>query len=62
MNTKSIKNDNTVEEKITIKGAIELLGRKNFLSGIARSAFHWDAMRETEDGRKIFFDSSRLFR
>lgn len=41
---------------------IRLLGRKAYLSGIARSAFHWSAMRETDDGRTIGFDSSRLFR
>ena len=56
------KNGIFVERKITAKKAIELLGRKNFLSGISRSAFHWSAVRETDDGREIYFDSSRLFR
>ena len=42
--------------------AICLLGRLTYLSGIARSAFHWSAIRETDDGREILFDSSRLFK
>lgn len=42
--------------------AIQLLGRENYLSGIARSAFHSSAVRETDDGRTVYFDSSRLFK
>ncbi|MEG0898369.1 MAG: hypothetical protein RSF40_01485 [Oscillospiraceae bacterium] len=41
--------------------AIVLLGREVYLSGVARSAFHWSAARETKDKRTIYFDSSRLF-
>lgn len=40
---------------------ISLLGREVYLSGIARSAFHWSALRTTEDGKEIYFDSSNLF-
>lgn len=40
--------------------ALELLGRKKFLSGIARSAFHRSAMRE-HNNISISFDSTRLF-
>lgn len=47
--------------KISMDKAIELLGRKSFLSGLARSAFHWSAMRETENGDTIYFDSSKFF-
>lgn len=42
--------------------AIELLGRREFLSGIARSAFHWTAARSTESGEIVYFDSSKYFR
>ena len=42
--------------------AITVLGRKQFLTGISRSAFHSTAARETEDGKTVLFDSSRLFK
>ncbi len=42
--------------------AITVLGRKQFLTGISRSAFHATAARETEDGKTVLFDSSRLFK
>ena len=58
----SIKNGKNVGTKITAKKAIELLGREKFLSGISRSAFHWSAGQDTDDGREICFNSSRLFR
>lgn len=49
--------------KITIARAIGLLGREQFLSGLGRSAFHWSAVRQAEDGKiSVSFDSSRLFR
>ena len=52
----------TTSKKVTMKRAIEILGRKSFLSGISRSAFHWTAMREGEDGNTaIYFDSSKYF-
>lgn len=41
--------------------AITLLGRRNYLAGIARSAFHWSAAQITPEGKYVFFDSSRLF-
>ena len=44
----------TRDEAVTV-------GRLDYLSGIARSAFHFTAMRITEDGKVILFDSSRLF-
>lgn len=50
------------KEKISCQEAIELIGRKAFLSGISRSAFHWSASRYTEDGNDfVSFDSSKLF-
>lgn len=49
-------------KRIGQKRAIELLGRENYLSGLARSAFHWSATRETPEGNFVSFDSSRFFR
>ena len=49
-------------KKIGQRKAMELLGRKTYLSGIARSAFHWTACRETADGKQVHFDSSRFFK
>lgn len=46
---------------VTRDEAVTRLGRLDYLSGIARSAFHFTAMRITEDGKVILFDSSRLF-
>lgn len=51
------------KEKISCQDAIKLLGREGFLSGISRSAFHWSALRNTEDGNNfVSFDSSKLFK
>lgn len=48
--------------KITQTKAIEILGRKEYLSGISRSAFHWSAARKTLYGDNVVhFDSSKLF-
>lgn len=46
-------------QRISREEAINLLGRKEFLSGISRSAFHFTASRETENGKFIRFDSSK---
>lgn len=43
--------------------AIQVLGRERYLSGIARSAFHFTAAREVPmSGEVVYFDSSALFR
>jgi len=49
-------------EKISQKKALEILGRKEYLSGISRSAFHWSAGRDNEKGETVSFDSSKLFK
>ena len=49
------------DEKITLTEALEVLGREEYLSGIARSAFHWSACRENEKGQTVYFNSSKLF-
>lgn len=49
-------------KRISRQKAIELLGREGYLSGIARSAFHYTAARETQTGDCVIFDSHDLFR
>ena len=62
--TYTMVDENTGEEtKINREKTIEIIGRKAYLSGISRSAFHWTSVRETDKlGVIIYFDSSRLFR
>ncbi len=55
-----LKND-SIKKQITKTQALEILGRELFWSGIARSAFHWTAVRESINGT-IYFDSSSFFR
>lgn len=51
------------KETINIWEAIDLLGQENFLSGIARSAFHQTCARESKDGKtSVWIDASVLFR
>lgn len=56
---------NTIYEvdnrRISRNKAIALLGRKSFLFGLARSAFHWSSCQFTPDGREVSFDSSKFF-
>lgn len=47
---------------ITQSDAIRVLGRREYLSGIARSAFHYTCVRNAPDGTPVFFDSKNLFR
>lgn len=45
--------------------AIRLLGQRQYLSGIARSAFHFTAAQPvpmSTTGETVYFDSSNLFR
>jgi len=49
-------------QKITAKDAEKVLGRRLFVSGLSRSAFHWSAVRMADNGDKVFFDSSSMFR
>ena len=46
-------------KRISHKEARASLGDKEYISGIARSAFHWSAVRVGTKGI-ILFDSSRL--
>lgn len=49
-------------QTISREQAIALLGRKTYLSGISRSAFHYSAVRCTDDEKCVGFDSSKLFK
>lgn len=48
-------------KRISADTAVEILGRKVFLSGIGRSAFHFDALRENDEHTEVIFDSHKLF-
>lgn len=62
----ALRGDKTVYElenrRISRKQAIGLLGMRDFLSGVARSAFHWSSARETADGKVVYFDSRTFFK
>mgnify|MGYP000892966255 CR=1 FL=1 len=49
------------DERMSLTEVLQVLDRKTYLSGIARSAFHWSACRENAKGQKVYFDSSKLF-
>ena len=49
-------------KKISGSEALEILGRETYLSGIARSAFHFTSCRENEKGQMVHFNSSKLFK
>lgn len=48
--------------RIGQKRALELLGRRSYLAGIGRSAFHFSAVQFTPQDEPIYFDSRRLFK
>lgn len=47
--------------RISRKKAVELLGMRDFLSGLARSAFHCSSSSLTASGQELGFNSRRLF-
>ena len=49
-------------KRISAEEAIRLLGRRVWLTGLGRSAFHWSACRTVEGSQRfIIFDSRNLF-
>lgn len=55
--------DKGAGKRINGEEAIRILGRRVWLSGLARSAFHWTAMRSSPDEQyEVYFDSSRFFK
>ena len=53
---------NTENFEISANEAIEILGRRNYLNGISRSAFHRSACVDNGNGQVVHFDSSKLFK
>ena len=51
------RNGRTISED----DARRLLGTRVWLSGLSRSAFHWDAARIDRYGQTVSFDSRKLF-
>ena len=48
---------------LTARDAYNRLGREEFLSGIAMSAFHWSSSRICKNPKfSVLFDSSKLFK
>ena len=54
-----LENENAFK-RISREEAIKILRKKEFLSGISPSAFHWSSVRK-KDNKIIYFDSSKLF-
>lgn len=52
-----------ITRKTTIAAAIKRLGRNAVISGLGRAAFHWSAVRATDDNSyKYYFNCSEYFR
>ncbi|WP_024622455.1 hypothetical protein [Metaclostridioides mangenotii] len=49
-------------ENISLEKVLEIMDREEYLSGIARSAFHWSAVRQTLNEKEVYFNSSKLFK
>ena len=63
-NTKHIlyEDDNAKGKRISAEEAIRLLGRRVWLTGLGRSAFHWSACRTVEGSQQfVIFDSHSFF-
>ena len=57
------KEDESIVHRIGVRKAIEILGRKTFLTGILRSAFHKTAVRYNEDGTIfVMFDAEKYWK
>lgn len=56
------EDEDNLKRVISASEARILLGTRDFLSGLARSAFHWSSCRYVGEGDYVYFDSSRLFR
>lgn len=52
---------NDDKKKLTAAEVINRIGRKYWLYGISRAAFHWTTSR-TENGQHIGFDCSAMFK
>lgn len=62
-NGRTIIPDELDDKPISAKEARKILGDRNFMSGLDRSAFHWTCGRFNDDETKyVSFDSSKLFK
>lgn len=50
-----------VKKQLTKQQAIRVLGRREWLSGIGRAAFHWNSCRQAKQGTLIHIDCRKLF-
>lgn len=50
------------EQNISTEQAISLMGRNNYLSRLARAAFHLTSYGEVDGKGSVFFDASKLFK
>ena len=50
------------DEPIGVTRAVAVLGREKFLAGMDRSAFHWSAVVQADNGQNVYFDSSAYFK
>ena len=50
------------DKEASMMDVLAVLDRETYLSGIARSAFHWSAVRRTKDDKVVYFNSSKLFK
>lgn len=55
------KNNKDGKKRMTASEVINLIGRKYWLYGISRAAFHFTTSR-TENGQNISFDCSAMFK
>lgn len=50
------------KKRITADDVVRMIGLHEYLSALARSAFHWNTTRDLPNGGYIEFDSSRMFK
>ena len=60
--TYEIQVDEDSWKKISRKALLERMERREWLSGLDRSAFHASALRFTRAGEEVIFDSSKIWR
>lgn len=54
---KFLRLENNKDEALTINEAIDKIGIQDFLSGLARAAFHWTSFRNG-----VYFNCSKMFK
>ena len=49
-------------EKYGVRKVLEILPRQEWLTGVARAAFHWSAVRNNINGVGVFFNCYEMFK